>query len=162
SESSAVTLLITLDRAGESLSVVSNNSSYTFGSNANFNNGGVSVPGNFVGFGTGTLTVNNVATYQYRPVMIINTSIGTTVAFNDSSANAYSDAFIVQLNNGSGGVSFSGASAFAAGNLIVTCDATITDAVGTSLSVTGTANLSGTSIPLGDNPTDTTNFGGLI
>ncbi len=46
-----------------------------------------------------------------------------------------------------------------ADSLVLTSAGTITDAAGTSLTVTNNASSSGTSITLGDDAGDTTNFG---
>ncbi|SFJ44081.1 beta strand repeat-containing protein [Planctomicrobium piriforme] len=106
------TLTIQLS-AGEQLSVVSQGASYAFASNShNFTNDGVADAADFSGFGSVNLTLSDLA--QYDSIQIVDAAAGASVVFNDSGANAYTDAFTITLNDGaaSTAISFNGISAF--------------------------------------------------
>jgi hypothetical protein len=125
-EPNGTTLLITLDNANEALTVVSNGTTYSFGSSNNFVDGGVSNAGDFTGFGTTALALNASGLARYSLIRVEDSAAGASVAFNDSGLNAYSDAFQVALDGGSAGVAFNGASIFGANALSVQTDRNIT------------------------------------
>jgi hypothetical protein len=115
-------LLITLNNANETLGIVSNGGSYSFNSSNNFVNGGVSNLGDFIAFGTPTLTLNAGGLARYHTIRVEDSAAGTSVGFNDSGTNSYSDAFQVVLDNGSAGATFNGASGFGDSPLDVQTD----------------------------------------
>lgn len=118
--------------AGEQVSVVANAGTYkltlTGGSWTGTNSA------NVTGTGTAAPTVTSAGIAVFTGVAITDGGSGAGVAFNDSGANGYSEAFTVTLDNGSNGVRFHGASSFGAQNLTVNTDRGI--AVGTGAAVT--------------------------
>jgi hypothetical protein len=116
------TLAITLDNANEALGIVSNGATYSFSSTNNFADGGVTNTADFSAFGTTTLNLLAAGLTRYSAIRVADGAAGTAVSFNDSGANAYSDAFRVVLDNGSNGVTFNGSSSFGANALRVQTD----------------------------------------
>ncbi|GAB5439712.1 MAG: hypothetical protein Fues2KO_00610 [Fuerstiella sp.] len=119
------TLQIQLE-ADEHVSVVSNGDHYTFRSDSKtFTDTGVFDAGDFSGFGTDTLTLDNFA--GYFTVSITDTAAGASVQFDDSGANLYQHDFHVTLDNGaaSPSVVFNGATQFDQDELIVSTDRAI-------------------------------------
>ncbi|SFJ10690.1 beta strand repeat-containing protein [Planctomicrobium piriforme] len=124
--------------ANEQLSIVSQGTSYAFSSNSqNFVNSGVADAADFTGFGINALTLTDLA--QYSTIQIIDAGGGTSVVFNDSGANTYSDAFNITLNNGAAatGLKFNGTSAFGDSPLTASIDTGIQFTAG---SLVSTAN----------------------
>lgn len=119
------TLQIQLE-ADEHVSVVSNGDHYTFRSDSKtFTDTGVFDAGDFSGFGTNTLTLDNFA--GYFTVSITDTAAGASVQFDDSGANLYQHDFHVTLDDGAASSStvFNGATQFDQDELIVVSDRAI-------------------------------------
>jgi len=146
----ATTLDIAL-AANEDLAIVSNGGTYSFTSDTAFSDGGVASTSDFSSFGTTSLTMNSSGLTRYDTIRITDAGANTTVAFNDSGSNVYSDHFSVTLNDAAAGqITFNGASPFA-GTSAITANTTknIVLNSGSSLTtvnggITLTANLAGT------------------
>ena len=121
SDGGGTTLTISLG-TGEDFAVVSNGTTYTFSVDTSFTNGGVASTSDFSSFGSTSLTLNASGLTRYSTINIIDSSAtsGVTVTFNDSGANAYSDAFNVTLSKTLDTISFDGASDFGSNVLSAT------------------------------------------
>lgn len=160
SDGGTPTLTIELNNAGETLGIVSNGASYSLTTNNAFVDGGVAAAGDFAAFGAANIDLLAAGLARYSTIQIIDSAAGTSVTFNNSGANTYTDDFTVLLNNASAGVAFNGSSSFTL-SLTLNADGTIVDSAGAALAVAGLADLAGTSITLGDLNGDTTNFGSV-
>lgn len=135
---SGATLTLTLSAVNESVSIVSNGTSYTFTSN-NLWSGTNSA--NVTGNGTTTLTVTTAGLAAFSQISITDAAVaGTRVTFNNSGANAYTDNFDIVLDDpGAGQITFNGTtsftgantlSAFTSRNILVNSGARVTTADG--------------------------------
>src|SRR5262249_40101120 len=102
-----------------------NASTYTLTTNQSFTNGGLSNGADFSSFGNSTITLQASGIARYSTLINITDSNGasssTTVTFNNSGANAYTNSFSVSLTNATPGLtSFSGSSSFGVNNLQIT------------------------------------------
>lgn len=132
---SGATLQIELE-GDERLQIVSNGGSYDFTStNSVFSNSGVTDPGDFSGFGTSSLTLNDLA--QYSQVQIVDAAAGASVEFVDSETESYHHDFLITLDNGAAAqaVLFNGKNSFGDHSITATVDGAIKLLSGSHLSV---------------------------
>ncbi len=153
-DGSSSTLSIALS-SSENLSVVANATTYTFSSNQNFTNGGVTNASDFSAFGTTTLTLQASGIARYSTLIQITDSSGassnTAVTFNTSINNTYSNNITIALTNaGAGAITFSGATNFTGSNALnasttknIACNACAVIGTNTG-NLTLTANPTGT------------------
>ena len=115
---SGSTLTLTLD-ANEAFGIVSSGLAYQFASNQTFTDSGVSVTSEFSAFGGGTLTLLASGLAHYATVEIVDGGVSTTVTFNDSGVNAYSDHVTVVLDDATGGtIAFNGSTSLTGANTL--------------------------------------------
>ncbi|MCL4207963.1 MAG: hypothetical protein KJ000_36210, partial [Pirellulaceae bacterium] len=110
-------LILTLDVASENVAIVSNGTSYTLTGTSNWTG---TDSANVTGNGTTTLTVTTAGLAEFDTINILDASVsGTSVTFDDSGVNAYSDHFTITLDDaGAGPITFSGASSFSGSNTL--------------------------------------------
>ncbi len=119
---SGTTLTISLD-ANEDFFVRSQGSSYRFDTTQTFSNGGVAQSGDFTGFGTNQVILNDLA--QYDTIRIQDNGSNADVIFSESSGS-YTDNFeIVMDDPNSGQVRFTSSAAFGASDLSITTNRSI-------------------------------------
>jgi hypothetical protein len=130
---------ITLN-ASESVSVVSQGSSYTF----TLNSGSWTGSANGASAAGSILTINSTGLSLYTTFNIEDAGAGVTVNFVNSGVNLYSDNINVLLDAGATAVNFTGTSSFSGSNAIsITTDGRILFNIGASLStIDGDLNLS--------------------
>jgi hypothetical protein len=135
------TLTITLDEAGETLTVVSAGTTYGFTTTGTkFQNGGVADKNtDFSAFNAASLTLKAAGLTRYDTISVVDSATGTKVSFVDSGGNAYADQFRVTLDNSSAGIDFNLASDFGANPVTLATDATLT--VPSGATVTGSGGL---------------------
>ncbi len=130
-------LTVTLDGVNESVAFAATASgTYT----ATFTNGLAESGGigasRVSGFGTSVATITPAGVAFYNAIDVVDLSSGDAVSFTNSSANAYTAAFNVNLSNPlAGGISFSGASDFVNGLTAQTTIGNITSAAGSAITV---------------------------
>src|SRR5487761_909103 len=119
--------------ANDAVGIVANASTYTLTLTSGTWSGADDA--NVAGNGTATLTVQQAA---FTQVNLGDGGANTSVAFNDSGANAYNANFTIALHDGpaSPGLTLNGASSFGAFNLAANVDTTIDVSSGADLSTT--------------------------
>jgi hypothetical protein len=135
------TLVIALNEANESLTVVSAGATYGFTTSAagKFQNGGVTDPNDFSDFNKSDLTLKASGLARYDTIRILDTASNTKVTFEDSGGNAYSDQFQVTLDSGSAGIAFALASDFGAKPVVLATDGLLK--IPSAATVSGTGGL---------------------
>ncbi len=109
---------LTIDlAAGEVLTVASLGTSYSFTSSSSFVNGGTASATDFSGFGTTGLTLESAGLARYDSIQIVDSGAAARVIFSGSGSHAYTDSFVVLLNDNAGngtqpGLMFNGATTF--------------------------------------------------
>lgn len=112
SDGGTATLTINLS-AGETLTAVSNGTTYTFTLSAGtFTNGGVSDTAEFSAFGAISITLQASGLTRYSTIQFVDSGMGTAAAFGNSGANVFSDVFSITLDEANSQVFVSFASSF--------------------------------------------------
>ncbi len=139
---SGTTLTITLDSAGEQLSIAATTQgAISLTSTATFS-GSLNGSAGFTGFGhsSGSLGTCGIAVININDTSGIH---GGSVVFADSGSNIYTQAFSVNLSDSqSGNIAFSGTSSFRGGDVTAdTNGGAVTFAAGSAIDFPGTGNL---------------------
>ena len=87
--------------ANESVTVVSDSTSYSFVSNQLFSDSGVIDASHFGGFGGSSLTLNSSGLAHYSTISIIDSGAGASFRFGNSGLAVYHDSFHIALDSGS-------------------------------------------------------------